>query len=116
MSLNELKGDFERLAIQESFEIEGYSDRQGFTSSVQGNITVPAGSGVFLRVLTTADAYLRLGQPSAATVADPNSDNVSVFCPFGETLFIRIPDTGQAAVVSALGVTGAGDLYASIVR
>ena len=116
MTMNELKGEYNRLSVQEAFEIGGVSDRIAFTASPSVPRTFVADSGKFLRVLATADCYLNLAQPTVVVAADPAVDNMSVFCPLGETLFLAIPDMSQDAVLSVIGVTDSGDLYASIVQ
>jgi len=116
MTMNEIKGEFNRLSVQEAFEIGGVSDRVTFTTGPSVPRTFTAGAGKFLRVLATADCYLNLAQPTVVVADDPGVDNYSIFCPLGETLFLTIPDMSQDAVLSVIGVSDGGELYASIVK
>lgn len=112
-----IRSDVSRLRVHEAYQIGGTSERVSVLSASSTPYILPASSGKFLRILNTVDVWIRIDQPGAAEVAaDPNTDNISVFFPTGETNFLVIPDTSQTARISTRGVTADGDLYVSVVQ
>jgi hypothetical protein len=111
-----VRSDTNRMGVHFAFGIGADSQRLA-VSDTTANITFSAGVGRILRVLSTVDCSIRIDQPAAVpAIFDPNTNNVEVFLPLGETVFLLVPDTAQDAVLSAIADTGeTGDLYASII-